>query len=129
MKHIPAYWVERPLDANQVFVRALAASQLEPFEPPVPLVLVSLDKIPPQDEVLGDVVNARPNDAHGDVVPGHAARLGLAQLVLLPVLDIFEVHDAVVVEVLAGPHLVRNTFRMHVRESMLVIVPAAKAEI
>lgn len=114
---------------NQVFVFPLTTSELEPFEPAIALVFVSLHKVPPKDEMLRDVVDAWSDDTHGHVVPWHAPILGLAEFVLLPILYVFEVHDAVVVKVLARPHFVRDTLRMDIGQGMLVDVPPAKAQV
>ncbi len=129
MEDVVAHRVPGPLHAHEVLVVALAASQHQPVEAAVALVLVALDEVPPQHEVLGDVVDAGPDHAHSHVVPGQAAVVGLAQLVLLPVLHVLEVHNAVVVEVLAGPDLVGHAFGVHVRQRVLVVVPAAEAEV
>ena len=102
------------LDADQILVHTLAAAELQPVKLVVALVLVTLDKVPAQDEMLGDVVDARPDHAHSDVVPWHTTVVGLAQLVLLPILHVLEVHHPVVVEVLAGPDLVGNSLGMDV---------------
>ncbi|KAG7147123.1 hypothetical protein HYQ46_004063 [Verticillium longisporum] len=53
-------------------------SQLDPVVSVVTFVFVALDEVPPQDKVLGNVVNARSNDTHGDVVPRHTAIACLA---------------------------------------------------
>jgi hypothetical protein len=79
--------------------------------------------------VLRDAHHRRPDDAQADVVPRHAAVLGLVELVRLPVLDILEVHDAVVVKVLAGPDLGGDAFGVGVGERVLAHVPAAEAEV
>ncbi|KAH6607804.1 hypothetical protein Trco_004117 [Trichoderma cornu-damae] len=127
--HVAPHRVLGPLHPDQVFVLALAALEDDPVEPLVALVLVALDKVPPQDEVLGNVVHARADDGHGDVVPGHAAVVCLAELVVLPVLHLFEVHDSVVVEVLARPDVRRHLVRVDVGERVVPGVPPPKAEI
>ena len=62
--------------------------------------------------MLSNVVDTGHDEAHGNVMPGHAAILGFAEFILFPVLDVLEVHDSVVVEILTGPYLVGNAFRM-----------------
>ncbi len=79
--------------------------------------------------MLGDVINTRPYNAHCHIVPGHSTVFGFAQFILLPVIDVFEVHDAIVVEVLARPHFVNNPLRMNIREGMLMVVPTTKAQV
>lgn len=79
--------------------------------------------------MLGNVVDAVANDTHGDIMPGHAAVVGFAQLVGRPVFDSLEVQDAVVVEILAGEHFVLNARGMHVGEGMLPAVPASETQI
>lgn len=121
--------VRGTLHSDQVLVISFATLKHEPVEPRVSLVLVALGKVPSQHKVLRNVVNARTNDCHGHVVPGHAAVVSFAKLVLLPVSDFVEVHDAVVVEVLARPNLFSNAFRMAIGKRMMACVPSAKAEI
>lgn len=129
MLDVVANGMLRPLDTHQILVFALAALKYNPVVTSISLVLVSLDKIPTEDKVLGNVINTGANYRHADIVPWHAPILGLAQFILLPVLDLLEIHDAVIVEILARPNLFGNTFWMHIGERMLTRIPTAKAEV
>lgn len=129
MLDVLAAGVLGPLHGDQVFVFARAALHQEPVDVVAALVLVALDEVPAQDEVLGDVVDAVAHQAHRYIVPRHAAVLGFAELVALPVFYALEVHDAVVVEVLAREDVVAQAAGVDVGEWVLVCVPAAEAEV
>lgn len=55
-----------------------------------------------QDEVLCNINNAVSDDTHSGVVPWHASILGFANLVLLPVIHVVEIHNPVVIKVPRG---------------------------
>jgi len=122
---LPFQWSQRVVDvlshrvfgalgANEIFVLALTTLQSQPIVTVIPLVFVALAEVPSQDEVLGYVVDARPDDTHGDVVPWHTAKVGFAEFVALPILDTLKVHDAVVIEVLTRPDFVLRTSRVYI---------------
>ena len=121
--------VLRTLDGHQILILAFAAGHRQPIHVVRSFVLVALDKVPAEDKVLGDIVDAVTNDTHGGVVPGHAAVVGFTQLIGLPIFDCMEIHDAIVVEVLAREHLVLHAGWMHVSQRMLAAVPAPEAQI
>ena len=98
------------LNTSQVLILAFAALQDDPVISVVALVLVTFGKVPTEDKVLSNVIYARTDNTHCNVVPGHATIVGLADFVLLPILYILEVHDAVIVEILAGPDLFADAF-------------------
>lgn len=79
--------------------------------------------------MFSNVIDTWTQHSHGDIMPRHTTMLCLGQLVLLPILDVFEVHDTIVVEVLTGPDLVGDAFRVHIRQAVLMVVPTAEAEI
>ena len=56
----------------------VTAFQPQPVEALIPLILVALDKVPSEDEVFGNIVDAFANHTHCDVMPWHApgVRLG-----------------------------------------------------
>ena len=91
------------LHGHHVLVLAIAASEGKPVEALVSLVLVALDEVPAKDKMFRNVVDAGADDTHVHVMPGHAAVVGLAELVLSPVGDGLEVHDAIVVVILTRP--------------------------
>jgi len=62
-------------------------------------------------------------------VPGHIARVCLTEGILLPVLDILEIHNTVVIEVLARPYLVGDSIRVHIGQGVLIVVLPAEAEV
>jgi hypothetical protein len=62
-------------------------------------------------------------------MPWHAPIVSLAQFIALPVLNVLEVHDPVVVEVLSGEDLVFDTRRMSISQWMLPLIPATEAKI
>lgn len=52
-----------------------------------------------QDEVLCNINNAVSDDTHSGVVPWHASILGFANLILLPVIHVVEIHNSVVIKI------------------------------
>ena len=119
----------RPLDCNQVLIFTFTALKSKPVEAFITLVLVTLDKVPTQLEVLGDVVDTRSDDTHSHIVPWHATVISLAQLVTLPILDVLEIHDAVVVEILSREDLILNTGGVSIGQWVLHLIPTTKAKI
>jgi len=117
------------LNTHKILIGPLSVLQCQPVIPFVTLVLVTLAEIPAKDKVLCDVIYARPNYAHSDVMPRHAAILCLAELVRFPVVNTLEVHDTVVVEVLAGEDLVLHSGRMHIGQWVLLFIPSPIAKI
>lgn len=117
------------LDRNQILVLAFSTGHGQPIEARGPLVLVTLDEVPPEYKVFCDIVDAVTDDTHGHIMPGHAAVVGFAQLVGLPVIDGLEIHDAVVVEVLTGEHFVLHPRWMGVGQRMLAIIPSAETQV
>ena len=94
------------LDRNKVFVLACTTLQQEPVHAFIALVLVTLDKVPAENEMFSDIVNTITDQTHGNVVPRHPAVIRFTQFVALPLLHALEVHDAVVVELLTGEDVV-----------------------
>lgn len=79
--------------------------------------------------MFGDIIDTRSNDTHGYIMPWHASIVSFAQFVALPVLDVLEVHDSVVVKVLSGEDLILDTRRMGISQWMLPLIPATEAKI
>lgn len=129
MANVVAHRVLWSLNTNQILGVSCAALKLEPVIAFIALLLVTLAKVPTQDKVLRDVVHAPPNEPHANIVPWHPPILGLGELVRLPVVDGVEVHDPVVVEILAWKNFILSTRRVHVGKGVLVVVPTAEAEV
>lgn len=127
MLNIVSTWIFWTLHANEVLILSLLAFHNEPVNGPIALVLVSLDMVPPQDKVLRDIVDTVSDQGKRYIVPWHAPKLTLAELVLLPVVDGLKVHDPIVVEVLAGEDFVLDADRVNVCQGVLVAIPAPKA--
>jgi len=119
----------RPLDCNQILIFAFTTLKSKPVETLVTLVLVTLHKVPAQLEVFGDIVDTGSDDTHGHVVPWHASIISLAQLIALPILDVLEIHDAVVVEILSREDLIFDTGRVSIGQWVLHLIPATEAKI
>jgi hypothetical protein len=117
------------LDSNQIFIIPKSALHHKPIHIIGTLVLVTLDKVPTQNKVLCNIVDAVANQAHGYVVPRHAPEVSLAQLITLPVLDALEVHDSVVVKVLPREDIIPQASWMHISQRVLVGIPSAEAEV
>lgn len=126
MLYVFSNWMLRPLYANQVFIFCSNTFHQEPIILFISLIFIALAKIPSQYKMLGDIVDTRAYDSHSDVVPRHAAIFGFGQFIVLPILYRLEVHNAIIVEVLAGEDLVLDAGWMNVRKRMLLVVPAAK---
>jgi hypothetical protein len=94
------------LNGDDILIRTGTTFHKHPIDIITALVLIALDKVPPQNEVLGDIVDTVSDQTHGDVVPRHATVISLAELVALPVFHALEVHDAVVIEFLAREDVV-----------------------
>ena len=75
----------RSLHSYYILVFAISTFKAQPVDSLVSLVLVTLYEIPPQDEMLCDVVDARTNYTHVHVMPRHAAVVCFAQLIVHPV--------------------------------------------
>lgn len=119
----------RPLHSNKILISACAALHHKPVNLLITLVLVTLDKVPAKNEVLCNIVDTVSDNTHSDIVPWHTAEISLAELIGLPFFNRLEVHDAVVVEVLAGENLVLDAMRMDIGETMLVVIPATEAQV
>lgn len=102
------------LNSNQIFIIPSPALHHKPIDIIGTLVLVTFDKVPAQNKVLCNIVDAIAHQAHGYIVPRHAAEVSLAQLIALPVLDALEVHDAVVVKILAREDIIAQASWMHI---------------
>ena len=118
--------VFRALNSNDVLLLTLPALENQPVLRPISLIFVSLDKIPPQYKVFGDIVDAVTDHTHGHIMPGHTSKVSLTQLVLRPVIHLMEIHDPIIVEVLTREHLVLNASRMYISTWMLPVIPASK---
>ena len=119
----------RPLNCNKVFIRAVASLKHEPINTLIPLVLVTLNKVPTEDKMLCNIVHSITNQSHSNIVPRHSAIFGLAQLVALPLLHTLEIHDTVVVEFLTREDIVLEVRRMSIGQRMLVGIPSPEAQI
>lgn len=102
------------LNSNQIFIIPKSTLHHKPIHIIGTLVLITLYKVPAQNKVLCNIVDTVTNQTHGYVVPRHAPEVSLAQLIALPVLDALEVHDSVVVEVLAREDIIAQARWMHI---------------
>lgn len=118
-----------PLYSDQVLIFAGPAFQLKPVHMRFTLVLVSLDAVPPQYEVFGNVVDAISHQTDGNVMPRHASVLGLAKFIIQPVVDIFEIHDPAVIKVLPGPDVFVQATWVRIRQWMLTNVIPTETEV
>lgn len=118
------YW---PLNGDQFFIIACTALKHEPIDMLDALILIPLHEVPPEDEVFGDVVDTVSNQGKRNVVPWHAAVLGLAEFVVLPLFDAFEVHDAAIVKVLSWGYFILYAGWVHVGQGVLVSIPSSEA--
>ena len=119
----------RSLNCNKVFIRAIATLKQEPIDTLIPLVLVTLNKVPTEDEVLCNIIHSITNQSHGNIMPRHSAIFCLAQFVTLPLLHTLEIHDTIVVEFLAREDIVLEVRRMSISQWMLVSIPSPEAQI
>jgi hypothetical protein len=110
MLDILATRILRTLDRDDILILAGTTLYQQPIYIISQLVFIPLDKVPAKDKVLCDIVDTIADQAHCDVVPWHSPVLGLAQLIVLPVLNTLEVHDTVVVEVLAREDVVAQAW-------------------
>lgn len=117
------------MNPNEIFVGTFAPLEHKPIVSSISLVLVSLYEIPSQNEMLSDIINTIPHNTHGNIMPWHASILRFAQLITLPVRHRLEIHNTIIIKILAGPNLRRYTFRMYICKWMLMDVPAAEAEV
>jgi len=118
-----------PLNRNKIFVFTVQTFKAEPIDCFVCLVFVTLDEVPSENEVLRDIVYTVSNDTHGDVVPRHATIIGFAEFVIAPVVDGLEIHDTVVVEVLAGEDFVLDTGGVDIGKGVRMSIPTSEAHI
>src|SRR5438552_15041568 len=116
-----------PLYTHKVLVSTLSTLNGDPVELLVALVFISLDEIPSEDEVFRYIIDAIPNYAQCNIMPWHASILSFAQFIVFPVVYTFEVHDAIIVEVLAGPDFLGSSYGMNICQWMLMIIPSTKA--
>lgn len=93
------------------------------------LVFVTLDKVPAQNEVFSNVIHAIALQAHGHIMPGHAAVIDFADFVTLPIRYALEVHDTVVVEILSREDVIAQTCWVNISQWVLVCIPPSKAKI
>lgn len=118
-----------PLNANQALFLLGSAFEQQIIDGFVTLVFVSLYAVPPQHKVFGYVVDTITNQSHGHIVPRHSAVLRLVQLVILPVFDAFEIHDSVVIKVLAREYLILDASWMNIGKWVLMVVPSSKTQV
>lgn len=116
----------RMLNTKQILI---FPTQPQPRETIMPLIFVSLHKIPPADKVFSYIPHSWTNNSERHIMPRHSAIFLFVQLILPPVFHLVKVHHAVVVEVLTGPYFSFNTPRMDICQWMLMRIPAAKTEI
>lgn len=121
--------VFRALNRDQILVLAFSSGHGQPIDLFGTLVFVALDKVPTEDEMLGNVEDTISDKAHGDIMPGHTAVVGFAQFIGLPVLNGLEIHDAIVVEILTGEHFILDAGGMHIRTGVLAAIPTAEAQV
>lgn len=119
----------RPLNCDQILIFTFTALESKPVKTVVALVFVTLDEVPAQYEMLCNIIDTRSDDTHGYIMPWHTPIVSLAQFVALPVLNVLEVHDSVVVKVLSGEDLILDTRRMGISQWMLPLIPATEAKI
>lgn len=119
----------RALNTNETFILASPTLDQEIIHFRVAFVFVSLNTVPSQYKMLGNVINTGTHQTHGDVVPGHTAIIGFVEFIVLPVFDALKVHDTIIVEILAGEDLILYTSWMDVCKGVLMVIPSAKAEI
>jgi len=94
--------ITRALKSNQGFgFWRVASFEFKPVKSGITLVLVSLAEVPPEDEMLGNIINTWSHKSHRNVMPRHSTIFGLVKLVILPITYTLKVHDTIVVEVLA----------------------------
>lgn len=93
------------------------------------LVFIALDEIPAQNKVFSNVIHTVTLQAHGHIVPGHAAIVDFADFVALPVLYALEVHDPVVVEILSRENVVPQTCWVDIGQWVLVCIPSSETKI
>lgn len=105
----------RSLDSNNVFVLTFATFKDKPVNFLISLVFIAFDEIPSENEVLCNVVNAIPYNAHSDIVPRHSTEICFAKFVLTPVIDSLEIHDSIVVKILTGEDFILNTGWVDIR--------------
>ena len=117
------------LHGNDIFVFVRATLHQKPVDVVAALVLVALDEVPAQDEVLRNVEHAVTLQTHRNVVPRHTTIVCLADFVALPVLHTLEVHDSVVIEILAGEDVVSQSSWVNICQWVLVCIPSSEAKI
>ena len=120
--------VFRPLHSNDILILLMALHN-QPVHSIAALILITLDKVPAQNEMLGNIIDTVTHQTHGNIVPRHAAVLGFTDLVALPVCHALEVHDAVVVEFLAWEDIVFQAGGVDICQWVLAGIPATEAEI
>lgn len=126
----PGVEVRVPDDSrDRVLILADDVREGELEVPVVVLVLERPDKVPPLDEVLGEVHHHRASHLAVNVVPGHPGRRQARLLVRDPLLDSLEVLHASVVVVLPHEERRREVSRVHVREQADVCVPPSEAQV
>lgn len=117
------------LDTDKVLVLSFPSCHCEPIISIVTLVLVALDKVPAKHKVFCNVVHARTNDTHRNVVPWHPSVVSLGDFVVLPVINILEICNSIVVEILTRPYFVLDSTWVTASERVVSCVPAAEAKV
>lgn len=129
MMDVAAFGILRSLHSDQVLVVSFTAFESQPRVLGLALVLVAFDKVPAQDEVLGNVINAWPYEPHTNIVPGHSSIFSFGELVLFPVFHGMKVHNTVIVEILTRKDFMFNSCGVNISHGMLMGVPPAEAQV
>jgi hypothetical protein len=105
MLHVVTDWILWALNPDEILIIPSTTFEQKPINALVPLILVPLDKVPPEDKVFSNVIDTVANQAHRNIMPWHPAVVGLAEFIRLPFANALKIHDAVVIEVLSWEYL------------------------
>jgi hypothetical protein len=93
------------------------------------VILLVINKIPPVNKVMSQVLYNGPLHTDGDVGPSHSRGLGSVKLVLERVGNVVEVEVAGIIHILPREYDLVQVGRVSIGDRMLVGIPAAKAEV
>ena len=88
-----------------------------------------VDEVPALREVVFQVLDHRSFERNAHVRPAHTRVEFAIKLVVLPMLDIIEVHDPSIVIVLAWKYDSVKIPRVSIRNTVLVCIPPAVAQV